>query len=274
MYLSSCLFVLVLAYFLNIITISVGYHRALAHDAITLHPFLRRLVLGLGPLITGLDPKAWVVMHRMHHAHSDSKDDPHSPNNAGILGIMSEQLRSYKRIALGLIKKDPKICKYAKSLDYDLHSLTRKNLWYLPYLIHGFTALLPGIFGGFWLLGICYFVGIMSHPIQGGLVNAFGHAVGSRNFEIDDDSRNNWLVAFFVLGEGLQNNHHRFPQSAKFSYRSWEPDPGFALCIVLESMGLMTIDNKNLIPVPPQFVQLNNNEVLDFNELRHPLTVQ
>lgn len=253
MYLSSCLLVLFLAYFLNIITISVGYHRALAHDAIHLHPKLRSLVVWLGPLITGLDPKAWVVMHRLHHAHSDTEKDPHSPKNAGILGIMTEQLRSYKAITIGLLKKDPELTKFTKNLDYELHILTRKNLWYLPYLIHALFALIPGVLGGFWLLGLCYFLGMMSHPVQGGLVNAFGHAVGSRNFKTEDDSRNNWLVAFFVLGEGLQNNHHRFPQSAKFSYHQWEPDLGFTVCLILESIGLLTIDSQQLIPAPPPF---------------------
>jgi stearoyl-CoA desaturase (Delta-9 desaturase) len=251
MYLSSCLLVLVLAYLLNIVVISVGYHRALAHDALALHPRLKRLLVLLGPWITGLDPKAWVVMHRMHHAYSDTEADPHSPQNVGIMGIMIEQLKSYEKVAIGLIKEKPEVVKFARNLDFELHSLTRKNLWYLPYVIHGTFALLLGALGGFWLFALCFFFGMMSHPIQGGLVNAFGHAVGSRNFESDDESRNNWLVALFVAGEGLQNNHHRFPQSAKFSYHSWEPDFGFTVCLILESVGLGTIDRRQLIPAPP-----------------------
>ncbi len=44
--------------------------------------------------------------------------------------------------------------------------------------------------------------GIMSHPIEGWIVNALGHAVGGRNFETSDNTRNNHLAAGQVLGEG------------------------------------------------------------------------
>ena len=46
------------------------------------------------------------------------------------------------------------------------------------------------------------------------MVNAFGHAVGGRNFDTENQSRNNLAVAWLIMGEGLQNNHHRFPRSA------------------------------------------------------------
>ena len=67
MYLVACLSVFAAAYLLNILTITIGYHRALAHKAVTLSPGLRRLVVAGGSWITGLDAKSWVVMHRMHH---------------------------------------------------------------------------------------------------------------------------------------------------------------------------------------------------------------
>ena len=35
--------------------------------------------------------------------------------------------------------------------------------------------------------------------------------IGSRPFVNRDDSANNWPVAFFTFGEGLQNNHHALP---------------------------------------------------------------
>ena len=47
---------------------------------------------------------------------------------------------------------------------------------------------------------------------------------GSRPFVTRDRSANNWLVALFTFGEGLQNNHHAFPSSALHALRWWEPD--------------------------------------------------
>lgn len=251
MYFFVCLLVFVAAYLLNILIITVGYHRGLAHGAVELSPRLRRFVVATGNWVTGLDPKAWVVMHRMHHAHSDTPEDPHSPVNVGILGIGLEQLRSYERVIRGLKKNDPTFTKHAHDLDFELNWLNRTRRWYLPYLLHGLFAAMIAV-TGLWFLGLAYFVGMMSHPFQGGMVNALGHAVGGRNFDTKDNSRNNLLVAWLIFGEGLQNNHHRYPKSAKFSFRAWEPDVGFGACLVFETLGLLTIDYDHLIPAPPQ----------------------
>lgn len=250
MYLVFCLLVFGFAYAINVVTITVGYHRGLAHGAVSLHPVLRRLLVTGGNWITGLDPKAWSVMHRMHHAYSDTPDDPHSPANVGVTGILFEQLRSYERTIVGLMRDDPRYTQHAGGLDFELSWLNRRGLWWLPYAAHATIAVVIA-FTGAWLLALAYFAGMMSHPLQGGMVNALGHAVGGRNFDTDDDSRNNTAVAWLVAGEGYQNNHHAFPDSAKFSYQRGEVDLGYAACCALEAAGLLTIDREALIPAPP-----------------------
>ena len=247
MYIALCITVFVVAYVLNILTVSVGYHRGLAHGALTMHPRLRSLVIKGGNWLTGLDPKAWVVMHRMHHAHSDTPLDPHSPVNVGIIGIGQEQLRSYKRVIVGLIKKREEYTRFAKDLDFDLNPLMRNNRWWLPYLVHAAIAVALGLGVG-WLLAAAYYFGIMSHPFQGGMVNSLGHAMGGRNFETSDNSRNNHLAAWLIFGEGFQNNHHRYPASAKFSYQPAEVDLGYGICVLFECIGLVSIDREHLIP--------------------------
>ena len=46
-------------------------------------------------------------------------------------------------------------------------------------------------------------------------VNSICHMYGKRPFETEDESRNNWLVAFVSLGEGWHHSHHAFPTSAR-----------------------------------------------------------
>jgi stearoyl-CoA desaturase (delta-9 desaturase) len=251
MYLALCGAVFLAAYLLNILTITVGYHRGLAHKAVRLHPALRRAVLVGGNWLTGLDPKAWVVMHRLHHEHSDTPLDPHSPVNVGILGIGMEQLRSYKRVIVGLLRNEPAYTRYAKDLDFPLNTLNSSGRWYLPYVLHAVIGLALGLGIG-WLLGAAYFLGVMSHPLQGGIVNSLGHAMGGRNFDTSDNSRNNHLAAWLIFGEGFQNNHHRYPGSASFSYRRHEIDMGYGACVLLEKLGLATIQREYLIPRPPR----------------------
>jgi stearoyl-CoA desaturase (delta-9 desaturase) len=115
--------------------------------------------------------------------------------------------------------------------------------------VHLGLALTLAALTGHWLLAASYFVGIMSHPIEGWAVNALGHAVGGRNFETPDNSRNNHLAAWLIVGEGFQNNHHRYPASARFSYRWPEVDPGYAICRLLETAGLLQVRRDTLLPV-------------------------
>ena len=251
MYLFVCGVVFLAAYLLNVLTITVGYHRGLAHKALTLHPTLKKLVIIGGNWLTGIDPKGWVVMHRMHHEHSDGPMDPHSPLNEGFFGIGLAQLRGYKKVMVGLLKQKPEYLKYAKDLDFELNALNRTRVWYLPYLLHLFVALTLAVTVG-WLLGLAYFAGMMSHPVQGAIVNSFGHAMGSRNFELDDNSRNNHFAAWLIMGEGFQNNHHRYPASASFSYLRSEIDLGYVACRALEAVGLLKIKREALIPRPPR----------------------
>lgn len=242
-YVLLCAAMLVAGYLLNILYITVFYHRGLTHGAVRLSPLTRRFVVATGSWVTGLDPKGWAVMHRMHHAYSDTAQDPHSPQHYGIFGVMLAQLRSYQRVLRGLLRNDPEIAAVAKDLDFPVNVLNRKKLWILPYLLHIAIGLGIALSLDAWWLGYCYFLGIMSHPIQGWMVNSLGHAHGYRNFETTDASRNNTLVAALVFGEGYQNNHHQYPASAKFSVRWFEVDLGYVLCRVLQAFGALKIVN-------------------------------
>jgi stearoyl-CoA desaturase (delta-9 desaturase) len=237
------------AYAVHLGYITVFYHRALAHRSLTLHPTTLRFVLATGNWVTGLDPKAWACMHRMHHAFSDGPDDPHSPAQAGVLGVLLAQLRAYERTLYALLSGHPLYLRHVMDLDFPVHWLNRRGLWWLPYAAHAGAAVLIASLTrrGF---GVAYLLGLMSHPIEGWVINSLGHAFGPRNFDTPDNSRNPWLAALLIGGEGLQNNHHRHPGSARFAYRWWEPDAGFLLCRALEKLGALTIDRSRLLPRP------------------------
>ncbi len=247
MYYVACCVVFLVAYLVNVTLISVFYHRGLAHGAVKLSPGGRKFVALMGNWLTGLDPKGWVCMHRMHHEHSDTELDPHSPRNAGLVGVLFEQLRSYERILIGLARRETAYVQIVRDLDFPISWLNRNRVWYRPYVIHALVAVVLGIAFGWWLLGGAYFLGIMSHPFEGWAVNSLGHGVGGRNFATPDDSRNNTFAGLLIAGEGYQNNHHAFPRSAKFSYRASEIDLGYAICHVLQLFGVLTIDREELI---------------------------
>ncbi len=237
----ACLLVFVAAYLLNIFYISVLYHRGLTHSAVKLRPWLVRFTARTGNWVTGLDPKGWTCMHRMHHQYSDTPQDPHSPVFQGLFPLFLGQLHSYNRILVGLLKKEEPFVSVVADLPFGVSWLNRKKLWIAPYLLQVLIGLLIGYaFGGFWI-GYAYWLGMMSHPIQGWMVNALAHRYGYRNFETPDNSRNNWMVAYLVFGEGYQNNHHQYPSRANFAVKRSEVDLGFLLCQLSQRLGLLKI---------------------------------
>lgn len=248
MYLLLCISVFLAAYLVNATTISLFYHRGLAHGALRLGPRLSRFVATFGVWITGLDPLGWVCMHRLHHDHSDTDKDPHSPVHLGLVGVLFGQLRSYERVLVGLARGEAHYSSRVADIDFPVSWINRRRLWLLPYLAHLGVALAIALPTGMWALAACYYLGMMSHPIEGWMVNSLGHAVGGRNFDTPDNSRNNHLAAWLIMGEGYQNNHHRYPASARFSYRPSEIDLGYGLCLLLEKLGVLEINRATLIP--------------------------
>ena len=247
MYIVLCTVVFLVTYLLNSVTVTVGYHRGFSHHAVSLRPLAKRLLVATGVWVTGLDAKAWVVMHRLHHAHSDTPLDPHSPRNVGLWGIPLEQLRGYQRTIDGLARSDPAYTRYAVDLDFKMGWLLRRGLWFVPYLVHLAFGVLLGVTAG-WALALCYVLGSLSHPVGGAVVNALGHAIGGRNFDTDDNSHNNHFAAWLLLGEGFQNNHHHAPASARFSYAPGEVDCGWGVCLALERLGVIEIHRNSVLP--------------------------
>ncbi len=243
MYWFLCLLVFLAGYLINSFYITVLYHRGLAHGAVKLRPWVRTLVIYSGNWITGLDPKAWACMHRRHHVYSDTPQDPHSPVYQGVFPLLYGQLKSYKKTLRGLITEQKSYMSFVSDLDFPVNSLNRQGLWYVPYIAHALIAVTLSLGLGHWLLGAAYWFGIMSHPIQGWMVNALAHRFGYRNFKTEDNSRNNYLVAILVWGEGYQNNHHHAPNSATFAAKWWELDLGYHLCKL--ARGLKMVDFRN-----------------------------
>jgi len=235
------LIVLTLATLVNIFYITVLYHRGLAHGAVQLNPLSRWLISHTGIWVTGIDPKAWVCMHRAHHMYSDTEHDPHSPIQFGVLGVGLGQLRSYETVLRGLIRKNPKFTSLVKDIPFEVSRLNRKKRWLAPYILQYLIAIALGLLTSSWLIGIAYFIGIMSHPVHGWMVNSLAHKFGYRNFETQDHSTNNTFVSLFVAGEGLQNNHHARPKRANFAIKKGELDWGYTLCKIADTFGVIRI---------------------------------
>jgi stearoyl-CoA desaturase (delta-9 desaturase) len=70
-------------------------------------------------------------------------------------------------------------------------------------------------------------------------VNSVAHLWGSRRYDTDDSSRNNFFIALLTFGEGWHNNHHHFPGSAKQGFYWWEIDLTYYLLKLMSLFGFI-----------------------------------
>ena len=212
-------------FFVTSIGITIGYHRMLTHRSFAAHPVVRFLFLLFGSMAIQGPAIEWASIHIKHHAHSDEDDDPHSPLrsffHAHVGWFMGGYRADVKTYGAWMLK-DPLIVFMSRTFPvWVALSLL------IPFLLGGWTGLL---WGG--LVRI-----FLNHHITWS-VNSVCHTFGSRMFNTDDASRNNWLVGLLAFGEGWHNNHHAFPRSAFHGMR-WYPFDLSSLSIwALERTGL------------------------------------
>ena len=199
---------------------TVFLHRALAHKALTLHPiasFVARVTIWLS---TGIRPRQWVAVHRKHHAFTDQEGDPHSPVLLGWKKVQMRNVALYRKSA-----NDPQtVERYAKDLPK-----TRLDSYLFDRALLGLglgIALLIFVFGP--LIGsLAAFVHLNAYLAGSAAVNAIAHHFGRQPYA--NGAGNLQWLALLTAGEGLHNNHHAAPTSARLSHRWYELDPGWWL---------------------------------------------
>lgn len=225
---------------LSVFTQTFFLHRYGAHRMFTMSKGWERFFYLLTYLTQGssfLVPKAYAVLHRMHHAYSDTPKDPHSPRNyAGLGPMMMDTKTRYHELAYGIVAPEPRFdggYPEWKAIDKLGQSWAMRLVWGAAYL--GFYVAFATHWWQFALVPIHWLMG----PFHGAIVNWCGHRYGYRNFDNGDDSRNTLVLDFITLGELFQNNHHKFGQSPNFAVRWFEIDPAYQVMRVLAWLGII-----------------------------------
>ena len=199
---------------------TVYLHRALAHRALVVRAPAVHVFRFVVWVSTGIRPRQWVAVHRKHHAFTDVEGDPHSPVLHGWVKVQMLNLAMYRKAA-----KSPRtVERYAR----DLPPTTLDRVFY-DHALFGLgigVAAFVLVFG--WQVGLlAAFVHVNLYLGGSAAVNAIGHHFGRRPY--NNNAGNLQWLAFVTAGEGLHNNHHAKPTSAKLSHRWFEVDPGWWL---------------------------------------------
>jgi len=220
---------------------TIYLHRALSHRALSMRPAAALAFRFLLWITTGLKAREWVAVHRKHHAFTDEPADPHSPAQLGWVRVQLTNAALYRRVA-----RDPEsVPRYARDLPPDR--------WDRVLFDRAWLGLGIGIAVLVVALGPVYgMVAAVSHTVSylmlNAAVNAIGHTFGKRPYA--NSATNLQWLALLTSGEGLHNNHHAAPTSAKLALHRGEIDPAWYLIALLRSVGLVRVRLNKVVLAP------------------------
>ena len=192
---------------------AVVLHRYVSHRSIAVKSFLHKPLLVLGALCAQGSPMWWAMVHRgLHHRYADKEGDAHSPTK----GIW----HAYHKWTFTI---DPTQATLPRDLLRDrfgifLHRYYTPVVWMI-YMLVAMVSL------DFLFWGMIIPAAWSYH--QESIINTVCHIreFGYRNFDTDDNSINNRILALLTWGQALHNNHHNQPGNFDFSVKKNEFDP-------------------------------------------------
>lgn len=220
---------------ITIASVTIFLHRHQAHRALELHPIASHFFRFWLWLTTGIVTQEWVAIHRKHHAHCETTQDPHSPQIQGIRKVLFEGYELYRSEA----RNADTLEKYGHGTPGDG---IERNL-YCKHSGLGVGIMLASNIVLFGPIGLTMWaVQMLWIPLfAAGVINGVGHYWGYRNFAPNDASKNIVPWGILIGGEELHNNHHAYAASAKLSSKWWELDIGWMYIRILELLRLAKV---------------------------------
>jgi stearoyl-CoA desaturase (delta-9 desaturase) len=217
-------------------------HRYAAHQIFTMSKTMERLSFVLTWIFQGpsyLSAYGYGIMHRMHHAHTDTEKDPHSPSHdANILAMMWKTKNIYQDINKQRIIVAPQFVNGVpqwKNFDLFAGSKISRILWIAAYLVFFL------FFSSSWWEWVLFPLTFLMAPVHGAIINWFGHVYGYVNFKMKNTSKNLLPFDFLMMGEGYHNNHHKNATNANFGVKWYEIDLTFLIIKVLDVFGFISL---------------------------------
>ncbi len=215
-------------YWLRIFAIGAGYHRLFSHRAYRTSRIFQFILAFLAQSSAQKSVLWWASKHRHHHLHSDTERDVHSPRHTGFIYSHVGWIFTPRHETTDLAKVAD-LARYPELMWLHKWELAPAvMLAVICFLVAGW----PGLVVGFLWSTVAVYHGTFC-------INSLAHVRGSKRYVTGDDSRNNWLLALFTMGEGWHNNHHAYQSSVRQGFRWWEIDMTFYILKILSWFGIV-----------------------------------
>ncbi len=224
---------LLFAFFMTVtpLSITLGYHRMLAHLTFKGSSLVQFLVLFFGAGAFEQSALKWASQHRDHHRFVDSELDPYNIKKGFFYAhigwlIFWKHTVNYENV------KD-----LAKSRMI-MHQHEHYKLWAITsgVLLPLAIGLLTGHVLGALLISIAFRITLIYHATF--CINSVCHTFGKATYDIYSTAKDHWLAAIITYGEGYHNYHHHFPSDYRNGVRWYQFDPTKWAIAILAKLGL------------------------------------
>ncbi len=241
-------------WYLSLFSQTFLMHRYAAHGAFQMSKFWERFFYVVAYITMGssyLSPKAYAIMHRLHHAYTDQPEDPHSPiYYPSILAMMKHTAKVYRDIGADRMAVEERFKKNVPdwpAIDRWGQSWISRVLWVLIYV--AFYYFFAPSYWWYLLLPVHILMG----PVHGAIINWFAHKYGYTNFKLNNTSKNLLPVDFLMLGESYHNNHHKYASSINFGVRWFEIDPVYIVIRLFSFLGIVKLKKRPVERLATEF---------------------
>jgi stearoyl-CoA desaturase (delta-9 desaturase) len=229
-------------WFLSLFCQTFFEHRYASHKMFTMNKGWERFFYFMTFLTQGssfLNPRAYAILHRMHHAYSDTEKDPHSPHFfKDVWSMMAQTKTMYQQYVQRKVEPEDAFKGGYPEWPW-LDKLA--DMWVVRLVFAaGYIAYYVAFAPSYWwflLLPVEFLIG----PVQGAVVNWCGHKYGYSNFDNQDQSKNTLPWDLLLLGELFQNNHHKSANSPNFAKKWFEIDPTYPVVMLFHKLGIIKL---------------------------------
>lgn len=232
----------VLHWYFSLFFQSFFHHRYAAHGMFTMSKTWEKVFYVCCFVTQGssyISATAYGMMHRLHHAHTDTEQDPHSPHYSDNIALLLLKTRnSYNDIFKGehdVKQKFKKDLPVWDAFDKVAHNWIARVVWGAIYL--AIYCWLATAWWQFLFLPLTFAMG----ALQGLAVNWWAHRFGYESYKSADTSKNILPVDFLFWGEAYHNNHHKFPGRANNAIKWFEFDAGYQVMRLFDFMHIIKL---------------------------------
>lgn len=241
-------------YLIRMFSITAFFHRYLSHKTFQTSRVVQFIFVFIGTMSAQRGPLWWAAHHRYHHRFTDTAQDPHSSTHGFWYSHVGWFLNDYNFATRKEVIKD--WLKYPELVWLDRFSLIIVLLTALAIYALGewLAVVYPSLAtSGLQLLvwGFVVSTVLLIHATL--CINSLAHLYGSRDFETQDQSRNNLFLSIITLGEGWHNNHHYYAGSARQGFYWWQIDITYYFLKMMSWVGLVWA----LKPIPARVYEVS-----------------